>query len=94
VEVQAGAPLGANGITHERKRDTMNANDAHIFTPRLSDGSRAELSLSEDDYAKIKRGRDWTAVVTDQRTGATYAVAGAECGLPDCFCDAVVVDVS
>jgi hypothetical protein len=30
------------------------------------------------------------ARVTDQDTGKTYLVRGASCGLPRCYCDAVI----
>lgn len=65
----------------------------HRFVPRLSDGTRAEITLSDGDYRKVERGRAWEATVTDVRTGTRYRVAGAECAIPDCFCDAVVLDV-
>jgi hypothetical protein len=60
------------------------------FTPRLSESSnkRADMDLSEADYAKIGRGT-WEAQVTDQRTGRSYLVRGADCGL-GCHCDAVI----
>lgn len=63
------------------------------FTPRLSDGSRLNLLVSDDDHAKILRGQEWSATVSDIQTGMTYRVAGSECGLPGCFCDSVVLDV-
>ena len=62
------------------------------FTPRQADGDeRIELELSEEDYAKVLRGEDWEAQVTDLKTGRTYLVRGAYCGLPGCFCDAEIV---
>jgi hypothetical protein len=68
-------------------------NEGHRFTPRRSDGSRPDLRISDADHAKMLRGQEWQATVTDIQTGTTYYVAGAECGLPGCFCDAVVLDV-
>jgi len=62
------------------------------FTPRLSDSTeRMELDLSDEDHAKVLRGRAWEAPVTDLITGRTYLVRGASCGLSGCFCDAVIV---
>lgn len=62
------------------------------FTPRLSDSSeRMELQLSDEDHAKVLRGKPWEAPVTDLITGRTFLVRGACCGLPECFCDAVIV---
>ena len=64
----------------------------NIFTPRLSsyteDRARMELNLA--DIAKIGRGNRWSATITDQKTGKRYRVKGASCGLPRCFCDAVI----
>jgi hypothetical protein len=49
------------------------------------------MQLNADDHAKIKRGVDWEAAITDQVTGRRYLVRGADCSLPDCVCDAVVI---
>lgn len=67
----------------------------NIFTPRLSSNSedRAKMQLSALDLAKIGRGRAWSATVTDQKTGSRYRVRGASCGLPRCFCDAVITHI-
>ena len=65
--------------------------DGQRFTPRMPDGQRAEMLLNAEDGAKMKRGRPWHAVVTDQLTGKRWEVAGAARGLPGCFCDAVVI---
>jgi hypothetical protein len=48
------------------------------------------IQLDDGDYAKIGRGSKWEAGVTDQDTGKTYLVRGASCGLPRCYCDAVI----
>jgi hypothetical protein len=52
-----------------------------------------QMQLSEQDSAKIKRGRKWRATVTDQRTGKRWKVRGASCGSPHCFCDAIAIEV-
>jgi hypothetical protein len=65
----------------------------HVFTPRLSDGSRLDLRISDADHQKITRGQQWNATVVDLNTGHSYCVAGADCGLSGCLCDAVVVDM-
>lgn len=64
-----------------------------VFTPRLTstDAARLTMKLSDGDYVKIGRGGPWRAVVTDQNTGKQYRVRGASCGLPRCFCDAVIL---
>ena len=66
-----------------------------IFTPRLSYATenRAHMELNLADIAKIKRGVRWSATVTDQKTGERYRAKGASCGLPRCFCDAVITSV-
>lgn len=63
----------------------------NLFTPLLSETSadRIRMSLSDEDNAKIERGK-WSATVTDQNTGRTYEVKGFPCGDP-CYCDAVIV---
>jgi len=62
------------------------------FTPRQSDSDeRMELDLSEEDHAKTSRGQEWEAQVTDRKTGRSYVVRGADCGLPGCWCDAEIV---
>jgi hypothetical protein len=48
------------------------------------------MTLSDDDWAKVRRGR-WRATITDTSTGLRYKVRGAACSIPNCFCDAVVV---
>jgi hypothetical protein len=67
-----------------------------VFTPRLSptSGERIEMNLNATDYGKIRRGKPWSAHVTDQRTGWRYLVRGAPCSAGErCFCDAEIVRV-
>jgi hypothetical protein len=66
-----------------------------VFTPRLSSESdeRARMNLSAADMGKISRGSRWSATVTDKATGTRYRVRGASCGLPRCFCDAVITHI-
>jgi hypothetical protein len=62
------------------------------FTPRLPDSDeRADMDLSAEDFAKLKRGESWEAEVTDLTSGNAFLVRGATCGLPECFCDAEIV---
>ncbi len=63
------------------------------FTPRKAYKTfdRHEMALSDEDQAKLRHGR-WTATVKDQNTGLRYKVRGASCGIPRCFCDAVVIE--
>lgn len=60
-----------------------------LFTPRQADGTRLQLRLDAKDYAKIKREVAWSAIVYDHDSGHTFRVRGAECSLPNCFCDAI-----
>jgi hypothetical protein len=66
---------------------------AHVITPRKAYKTwhRHELTVSDEDHEKTGRGR-WTAIVTDQNSGLRYKLRGASCGLPRCFCDAVVIE--
>lgn len=65
----------------------------NLFTPRLAstDTARAQMELNDSDYAKIGRGCEWQADITDQKTGKRYRVRGADCGAGRCFCDAVIL---
>jgi hypothetical protein len=65
-----------------------------LFTPRLPNGERLEMQISEGDHFKTsKHGRTlgWKASITDELTGKKYIVMGADCSIPGCQCDAVVV---
>jgi hypothetical protein len=64
----------------------------NLFTPRISVSSneRYKLQISHEDHAKIMRGQNWEAIVTDIETGVQYQARGAECSAgPRCFCDAI-----
>ena len=65
-----------------------------LFTPRVSASSeeRLRMCINAEDVAKVHRGRNWRAIITDQSTGRRYLVRGAACGLPGCRCDAVIVE--
>src|SRR5205807_8369036 len=43
----------------------------NLFTPRMSvtSNERYKLQISGDDHAKIMRGQNWEAIVTDIETG-------------------------
>lgn len=69
----------------------MKDEKGYLFTPRLKSSRRVEMRLSEEDHAKIGRGR-WRAEITDQLTGRRYKVRGAACSIPRCMCDAVVTE--
>jgi len=60
------------------------------FTPRIAHWTdeRAEMDVEED----IPRGHEWRQMVTDKITGKVWIVAGADCGIDSCFCDAVIID--
>jgi hypothetical protein len=63
-----------------------------LFTPtNASRTKRYEWLISAEDKAKIGRGHRWSATVTNLKDGKAYQVQGASCGIPSCFCDAVVV---
>ena len=56
----------------------------------VTSNDRYKLQISDDDDAKIMRGQNWEAVVTDIVTGVQYQARGAECSAgPRCFCDAI-----
>jgi hypothetical protein len=66
----------------------------NVFTPRkgTTTDERHSMKLSPEDWAKIGKGRPWTAVVTDMTTGQRYVANGVDCGA-DCFCDAVAIPI-
>ena len=67
-----------------------------LFTPRMIvDGKwvRLKMQLSETDIKKIRSGGRWQTTVTDTLTGKRYKARGASCGLPNCYCDAIVKEV-
>ena len=66
----------------------------NICTPKTSDNSdeRIKLLISDADALKIKRGMKWKATVTDLITGIEYPLKGCACSMPDCYCDAVVIN--
>lgn len=69
--------------------------DIYTFTPRLkTTGERLTLALGYEDHCRIQSGRPWSAQVMDIATGQVYRAEGAECGIPRCYCDAVVTPVN
>lgn len=63
-----------------------------LLTPRTNTGDRLRLSVSPEDYKKVRRGKRWKAVVIDKITGNQYRLRDAGCGIPRCHCDAFVVE--
>ncbi len=63
------------------------------FSPRLDTNSPLRLAMAlspEQSTIAYQRGR-WRAVLTNLHDGHSYKVRGASCGLPGCYCDAVIV---
>lgn len=79
------------------EQESAKIKTGRIFTPRVkrADGVevRVEMKLSEEDFRKIRRGRGWSADVTDILTGKKYKTRGASCGAPRCFCDAIAKEI-
>jgi hypothetical protein len=67
----------------------------YIITPRkgIASAERYNLTVSAEDHAKMSRGEQWAATMTDIPSGQQYTVSGAPCGIPTCFCDAVATQV-
>ena len=70
-----------------------------MITPRAKiDGRwyRLALHVSDEDKAKVKRGRGWSALVEENSgigIGRKWLVKAAACSLGnDCFCDAIAVE--
>ena len=67
----------------------------HTITPRkgITNTERYSLTVSAEDHAKMSRGEQWAATVTDIPSGQQYNLSGAPCSIPTCFCDAVATSV-
>lgn len=67
----------------------------HTITPRkgITTTERYSLTVSAEDRAKISRGEQWAATMTDIPSGQLYNVSGAPCSIATCFCDAVATPV-
>lgn len=68
------------------------------FTPRVSEYSqeRLRLQIPMDKFVISRlsmKGLGYKGKVTDPETGKRYEVWGATCGLPNCDCDAYLVEV-
>ena len=50
---------------------------------------RSGNDSAAEAFAKLHRGRSWTGVFTDRRTGRRFRAWGASCGSPNCRCDAI-----
>jgi hypothetical protein len=65
----------------------------YFVTPRDLGDNRMRLEVSESDYGKLVRGRIWAAEMTEIPTGRRYKLYPAACGQPNCFCDAIAVEM-
>jgi hypothetical protein len=67
----------------------------HTITPRkgITSTERYSLTVSAEDHARMSRGEQWAATMTDIPSGQQYNVSGAPCSIPTCFCDAVATPV-
>lgn len=66
-----------------------------LLTPRLKGTStRLKLDVASEDMGKVGRGCCWgPAIVLDRTTGKAYRIYPASCGLPECWCDALAVEL-
>jgi hypothetical protein len=65
----------------------------YFVTPRSTSDNRLRLEVSEVDHGKLERGRGWEAEMTDIPSGRKYKLYAAACGHPNCFCDAIAVEI-
>lgn len=70
---------------------------SNIFTPYLSNRNRvrAHLELSQEDYDAFNSlPRDYKVAVevTDLLSGEKFTVRRANCGSPECYCAAVIIN--
>jgi len=58
-------------------------------------GPNTEMWLTPEDAEKVSgRGRGLRGVVTDHKSGKTFKVYGASCGVPRCMCALRTVEKS
>ena len=63
-----------------------------MFTPvDRRTGTRLNLRIHKRD---IPRGHRWQRTVHELDTGKTYRAWGKSCGVPGCYCDAYVEELS
>ncbi len=65
------------------------------LTPRRPDGTRASLLVDQRDFDEVlKRLKTlgWDLVVLDRPSGKHIRIKGAACSLPECYCDAEIVE--
>lgn len=55
---------------------------------------RVALRVSDSDAAKPQRGPGVYGTITDLDTGERYLIQGRPCEIPDCYCDAEIVEVT
>lgn len=55
---------------------------------------RVALRVSAADAAKPQRGPGVYGTITDLDTGERYLIQGRPCEIPDCYCDAEIVEVT
>lgn len=69
-----------------------------MLTPRVKIGNRwyrLTLHVSDEDEAKVGRGKGWSAEVEENSgigIGRKWLIKAASCGLDNCYCDAIAVE--
>lgn len=83
-------PIILNRLTEEEIAAIPN-----LFTPYVTgEEDRVVMRLSDEDHAKIGRGRNWGPVeVTDLFFGKKYLITPAPCSLEDCYCAAFAQEI-
>ena len=64
------------------------------FTPRVNrdPGSlRLYLKLDRINSSVVLVGRQWESLVQDFDSGRFFMAEGIDCGIPGCYCDAVII---
>jgi hypothetical protein len=70
-----------------------------MLTPKVRIGNRwyrLTLHVSSEDEALIGRGKGWSAIVEENSgigRGRKWRVKAASCGMENCFCDAIAVEI-
>lgn len=59
-----------------------------ILMPRTKTRERLKLKVKKTD---VPRGYRWQKTFTELKTGKKIICRCASCGLPSCYCDAVII---
>jgi len=57
-------------------------------------GQRVALRVNHRDALKLRRGPGFFGIITDLDTKKRYELHGRPCPVPNCYCDAEIIEVT